>query len=117
MARPAKITARPFSFGKPVSKYQSNEDLAASGEAFYITAVKYEPGEGFEGADRWLISTSLDPSCISLSPNKDRNAIMEALAEHLFNTQSKYGPVVFVKSGRAYYFNDATPEDTAEIPF
>ena len=111
-------TKTPFSFGAPVSIYQSAAELAEAQTEFRIVKVQYQPGEGYEGADRWLIETTLDPALVSMGTNAKRDPILNQLAEHLRETGEAYGPVVMVKSGRAYYFNDVVnPEPVDEIPF
>jgi len=94
-----------FSFGGS-GGYQNNDQLAESGETFNILRVRKQPGEGFEGADRWLIVTDLAEPNITLGCNKGRDATLEALAAHLRETKKPYGPVELTKSKRAYYFND-----------
>lgn len=45
--------------GEYITKDEKRE-LINSGQPFKATAVKFEPGEGYEGADRYVVTIDLD---------------------------------------------------------
>lgn len=68
-------TVDKFSFGSGLT-YLDNADLASSGLRFDILEIKFEPGRGFEGRDRWLVKIKVadgEPEQLSLGSNPGRD--------------------------------------------
>ena len=99
-----------FSFsGGPL--WAEKDEYIAKGLSFSMNQVEHQPKAGFEGADRWAITVSVDDGrpdeIITLQSNEGRDAELKAAAAHI----AKHGPihnVKLVKRGKAYYFRNAT---------
>ncbi len=105
----SKTPDRPttFTFGTGRA-YTDNEEFASKGLLFDILAIAFEPGQGFEGRDRWAVTVKVedrDPEIMSLGSNPGRD---EKLREAQANIE-RQGPIKGVRlrmSDKAYYIVD-----------
>jgi hypothetical protein len=98
-----------FSFSSG-AQYADKDEFVAEGLVFSITAIEFQEGAGYEGADRWAITVSPEggrpDEIITLQSNDNRDAELRAAADHI----AKHGAIAntkLVKSGKAYYFRKA----------
>jgi hypothetical protein len=67
-------TIEKFSFGSG-NAYLDNAELASKGLRFDILEIKFDPGQGYQNQDRWLISIKFpegEPGLLSLGSNPGR---------------------------------------------
>ena len=100
-------TLQKFSFGSGLA-YADNAEYASKGLRFEILEIKFEPGRGFEGQDRWVIKVKVadrEPEQLSLGSNPGRDEQLREAQAHL----ARGGIIENVQlrqSGKAYYFTD-----------
>jgi hypothetical protein len=100
-------TLHRFSFGSGLV-YAENAEYASKGLRFEILEIKFEPGRGFEGQDRWVIKVKAvdrEPEQLSLGSNPGRDEQLREAQAHL----ARGGIIENVQlrqSGKAYYFTD-----------
>lgn len=100
-----KLTGNGFSFGSPRS-YVDNAELASEKRTFDILEIDFEPGKGYEGQDRWLItvkSAGREPEYLSLGANPKRDGELREAQAHL-ETGGTITNKRLHRSGNAYYF-------------
>ena len=64
-------TVEKFSFGSGRA-YADNSEYASKGLRFDILEIKFEPGRGYEGHDRWVVKVKVadrEPEQLSLGSN------------------------------------------------
>ena len=101
-------TLEKFSFGSGQT-YLDNADLASTGLRFDILEIKFEPGRGFEGHDRWLVTIKVadrEPEQLSLGSNPGRDQQLRDAQAHLARG-GKIENVRLRQSGKAYYFTES----------
>ena len=98
-----------FSFSNGVL-YADKDEYIDKNLTFTIKQIEFQPGAGFEGADRWAITVAADDDrpdeIITLQSNDRRDAELQAAAAHIEDR----GPIrnkKLGKSGKAYYFRNA----------
>jgi hypothetical protein len=102
-----------FSFGTN-RLYGDCAEYAEKGYVLDFVAIDFEPGRGYDGADRWAVTVKVqgrDPEVLSLTDNPKRAEQLRAAQAYL-----KRGGKITNKRlrliGNAFYFTDA--EDGAE---
>ena len=101
-------TVEKFSFGSGQA-YLDNAEVASTGLRFDIVAIKFEPGRGYEGHDRWLVTVKVadrEPEQLSLGSNPGRDQQLRDAQAHL----ERGGTIENVRlrqSGKAYYFTES----------
>lgn len=78
-------TMEKFSFGSGHA-YAENSEYASKGLRFDILEIKFDPGRGYEGQDRWLITVKAadrEPEQISLGSNPGRDEQLRDAQTHL----------------------------------
>ena len=87
--------------------YADKDEYVSKKLVFTINTIEFQEGRGFEGADRWAVTVSVDDGrpdeIITLQSNDERDAELQSAAAHIEN----HGPIdktTLVKSGKAYYF-------------
>ena len=122
-ATPSKNTETPFISDNPFAGapelYASKDEHIDKGLLFDIHGVEFQRGQGFEGADRWLLTIEthypngkIVNEIMSFGPNQKRDEQMSAAIVYI----KKNGPVEhcrLAKSGNAQYINVATKEEVA----
>jgi hypothetical protein len=96
-----------FSFGSGRS-YADNAEYADKKIAFNILALAFEPGRGFEGRDRWLVTVKAaerDRELLSLGSNPGRDEQLKAAQLHLERGGAIRNVRLLLK-GNTYYFTD-----------
>lgn len=64
--------------------YANARELAARGTAFRVTAATFEPGQGYQGGDRWnltIVTSFGETRSLTLAANPTRAGYMTALAK------------------------------------
>jgi len=95
-----------FSFGS-ARPYADKDEYASKELVFAILAIAFEPGQGYEGADRWAVTvkaTDRDAAILTLGANPKRDEQLRAAQAHL-KRSGKIDGVVLHHSGNAYYFS------------
>jgi hypothetical protein len=103
-----KETSMNFSFGSG-HDYADNSEFASKGLRFDVLAVAFEPGRGFEGQDRWLVTVKVadrEPELLSLGSNPKRDEQLKAAEAHLAHGGAIKN-VRLRQSGKAYYFTES----------
>ena len=122
-ATPSKNTTPPFVSDNPFAGapelYASKDEHIDKGLLFDIHGVEFQREQGFEGADRWLLTIEthypngkIVNEIMSFGPNQKRDEQMSAAIVYI----KKNGPVEhcrLAKSGNAQYINVATKEEVA----
>lgn len=94
-----------FTFGSG-ALYANSDEYASKALAFDILAIAFEPGKGYEGANRWAITIKAeerDAEILTLGANPKRDEQLREAQAHLErggsipNTRLR-------RSGSAYYF-------------
>lgn len=94
-----------FSFGSG-PRYADKAQYAEKKLLFTILAIAFEPGRGYEGADRWAVTVQVEgreSEIITLESNPKRDEELHTAQSHL----KRKGPIKgvrLVRSGNAYYF-------------
>ncbi|HET6274549.1 MAG TPA: hypothetical protein VFE16_01260 [Candidatus Cybelea sp.] len=106
--------AAEFSFSSG-ALYADKDEYVSKNLTFTIGRVEFQEKSGFDGADRWAIyvqpNDGRPEEIITLQSNENRDAELQAAAAHV----EKRGPIKntkLVKSGKAYYFRNATETKT-----
>ena len=98
---------RNFSFGSGRT-YADNSEFASKGFQFDVLAVAFEPGRGYDGKDRWLMTVKpadREPELLSLGSNPKRDEQLKAARAHL-EGGGTIKNVRLRRSGNAYYLTD-----------
>ena len=101
-------TVEKFSFGSGHA-YADNSEFAGKGLRFEILEIKFEPGRGYEGHDRWLVTVKVadrEPEQLSLGSNPARDQQLREAQSHL-GRGGKIENVRLRQSGKAYYFTES----------
>ncbi|MGA8474038.1 MAG: hypothetical protein WB681_03130 [Candidatus Cybelea sp.] len=101
-------TLEKFSFGTG-HVYADNLEFASKGLRFDILEIKFEPGRGYEGHDRWLVTVKVadrEPEQLSLGSNPGRDQQLRDAQAHLARG-GKIENVRLRQSGKAYYFTES----------
>lgn len=95
-----------FRFSSGIPNSDKSEYLEKN-ITFSITGVEHQPGQGFEGGNRWAATVEPDdgrgPEIMTFACNEKRDEQLEQARLHI----QRHGPirdVVLTKSGKAYYF-------------
>jgi hypothetical protein len=78
-------TVEKFSFGSGHA-FADNAEFASKGLRFDIVEIKFEPGRGYEGHDRWLVTVKVadrEPEQLSLGSNPGRDQQLRTLRSML----------------------------------
>lgn len=108
-----QATRKPaFSFGAG-RNYGNCAEYAEKRFIFGIVGVDFEPGRGYEGADRWAVTVKAEgrnSEVLTFTDNPKRAEQLRAAQEYL-----KRGGKITRKQlrlvGNAYYFTDAESDD------
>jgi hypothetical protein len=101
-------TVEKFSFGSGHA-YADNSEFASKGLRFEILEIMFEPGRGYEGHDRWLVTVKVadrEPEQLSLTSNPGRDQQLRDAQAYL----ARGGAIKNVRlrqSGKAYYFTES----------
>jgi hypothetical protein len=96
-----------FRFGAGRS-YADNDEYAEKALLFEILAIEYEPGQGYEGRDRWALTVKAkdrDPEILTLGANPKRGEQLRNAQAHLKRGGSLKNKRLR-RSGNAYYLVD-----------
>lgn len=101
-------TVEKFSFGSGHA-YLNNAELASNGRRFDILEIKFDPGQGFQNQDRWLITIKFQEGelgLLSLGSNPGRDQQLRDAQAHLARG-GKITNVRLRQSGKAFYFTES----------
>jgi hypothetical protein len=101
-------TIEKFSFGS-ANAYLDNAELASTGRRFDILEIKFDPGQGYQNQDRWLISIKFpdgEPGLLSLGSNPGRDQQLRD-AQAFLARGGKITNVRLRQSGKAFYFTES----------
>jgi len=96
-----------FSFGSGHS-YADNDQYASENLTFDVLAIAREPGRGYDGKDRWVITVKAadrEREILTLGCNPKRDEELEAAQAHL----ARGGTIVnkrLRRSGNAFYLSN-----------
>ena len=113
---PAKSNGSAEFFFATGALYADKDELVSKKLVFTIKAIEFQESRGFEGADRWAITVSVNDGrpdeIITLQSNDERDAELQSAAAHI-EDHGPIGNTILVKSGKAYYFRKTEAEPTA----
>ena len=101
-------TIKKFFFGS-ANAYLDNAELASTGRRFDILEIKFDPGQGYQNQDRWLISIKFpdgEPGLLSLGSNPGRDQQLRD-AQAFLTRGGKITNVRLRQSGKAFYFTES----------
>lgn len=101
-------TVEKFSFGSGHA-YADNSEFASKGLRFEILEIKFDPGGGYEGHDRWLVTVKVadrEAEQLSLSSNPGRDQQLRDAQAYL-GRGGKIENVRLRQCGKAYYFTES----------
>lgn len=101
-------TIEKFSFGSG-NTYLDNAELASKGLRFDILEIKFDPGQGYQNQDRWLIKIKFadgEPGLLSLGSNPGRDQQLRDAQAYLARG-GKITNVRLRQHGKAYYFTES----------
>jgi hypothetical protein len=100
-----------FSFSSDRPRYADKDVYVASATVFGITELAFQPGQGYNGADRWaatVVSEDGTTEIITLQANEKRNAQLQDAKDHIA-ARGAICNVRLVKHGNTFYFRTAEP--------
>jgi hypothetical protein len=101
-------TVEKFSFGSG-HQYLDNADLASKGLRFDVLEIKFDPGQGYQNQDRWLVTIKFpggEPGLLSLGSNPGRDRQLRD-AQAFLARGDKITNVRLRQHGKAYYFTES----------
>lgn len=101
-------TIEKFSFGSG-NAYLDNAELASKGLRFDILEIKFDPGQGYQNQDRWLISIKFpegEPGLLSLGSNPGRDQQLRDAQAYLARG-GKITNVRLRQHGKAFYLTES----------
>jgi hypothetical protein len=101
-------TVEKFSFGTGRT-YLDNAEIASKGLRFDILEIKFDPGQGYQNQDRWLITVKFpegEPELLSLGSNPGRDQQLRDAQAYLARG-GKITNVRLRESGKAFYFTES----------
>jgi len=101
-------TIEKFSFGSG-NAYLDNAELASKGLRFDILEIKFDPGQGYQNQDRWLVTIKFpegEPGLLSLGSNPGRDQQLRDAQAYLARG-GKITNVRLRQHGKAYYFTES----------
>jgi hypothetical protein len=99
-----------FSFSS-APLYADKDEYVAKKLAFTIKSIEFQKGAGFEGADRFAITVSVNDGrpdeIITLQANEKRDQQLQGAKAHL-EAHGSIHNVQLVKRGKTFYLNSIT---------